>query len=60
MFHTDETDAVFPHDYALRDGRLHVGDTLASASTSTRSGGEVSVLPRQLPIARLKTARWDW
>ena len=27
MFHSDQTNEVFPHDYVFRDGRLHVGDT---------------------------------
>lgn len=62
MFHTDETDAVFPHDYALRDGRLHVGDTPGiGVDIDEKLAAKYPYSPRQLPIARLEDGTmWDW
>jgi mannonate dehydratase len=62
MFHTDETDAVFPHDYVLRDGRLHVGDTPGHGVTiDEKLAAKYPYQPRQLPIARLEDgAMWNW
>jgi len=62
MFHTDETDAVFPHDYALRDGRLHVGDTPGiGVDIDEKLAAKYPYSPRQLPIARLEDgSMWDW
>ena len=62
MFHTDETDAVFPHDYAFRDGRLHVGDTPGHGVTiDEKLAAKYPYQPKQLPIARLEDgAMWDW
>jgi mannonate dehydratase len=62
MFHTDETDAVFPHDYVLRNGRLHVGDTPGHGVTiDEKLAAKYPYQPRQLPIARLEDgAMWNW
>ena len=59
-FHSDETDAVFPHDYALRDGRLHVGDTPGTVDIDERWRRSIHS-PKQLPVARLEDgSMWDW
>ncbi|HZX78381.1 D-mannonate dehydratase ManD [Lysobacter sp.] len=62
MFHSDETDAVFPHDYVLRDGRLHVGDTPGhGVEIDEKLAAKYPYSPKQLPIARLEDgAMWDW
>jgi hypothetical protein len=56
MRHTPETDAVFPHDYTFEAGMLYVGDTPATASTSTKAGRQVSLQARIPP--RRKAGRW--
>ncbi|MGH8146070.1 MAG: D-mannonate dehydratase ManD [Rhodanobacteraceae bacterium] len=62
MFHSDETNAVFPHDYEFRDGRLHVGDTPGhGVSLDEQLAAKYPYVPRQLPVARLEDgAMWDW
>ena len=62
MFHSDETDQVFPHDYVLRDGRLHVGDTPGhGVEIDEKLAAKYPYSPKQLPIARLEDgAMWDW
>lgn len=62
MFHTDETDAVFPHDYVLRAGRLHVGDTPGiGVDIDEKLAAKYPYAPKQLPIARLEDgSMWDW
>ena len=62
MFHTDETDAVFPHDYVLRNGRLHVGDTPGiGVDIDEKLAAKYPYAPKQLPVARLEDgAMWDW
>ena len=62
MFHTEETDAVFPHDYVLRNGRLHVGDTPGiGVDIDETLAAKYPYAPKQLPIARLEDgAMWDW
>ncbi len=62
MFHTDETDAVFPHDYVLRNGRLYVGDTPGhGVDIDEALAAKYPYAPKQLPIARLEDgAMWDW
>ncbi|MGY1408916.1 D-mannonate dehydratase ManD [Luteimonas sp. A611] len=62
MFHTEETDAVFPHDYVLRNGRLHVGDTPGiGVDIDEKLAAKYPYAPKQLPIARLEDgAMWDW
>jgi len=62
MFHTDETDAVFPHDYVLRNGRLYVGDTPGiGVDIDEKLAARYPYSPKQLPIARLEDgSMWDW
>ncbi len=62
MFHTEETDAVFPHDYALRAGRLYVGDTPGiGVDIDEKLAAKYPYAPKQLPIARLEDgSMWDW
>ena len=62
MLHTDETDQVFPHDYAFRDGRLHCGETPGHGVTiDERLASRFPYTPRQLPVARLEDGTmWDW
>ncbi|MDO1529211.1 D-galactonate dehydratase family protein [Fulvimonas sp. R45] len=62
MFHSDEANAVFPHDYAFRDGRLHVGDTPGHGVTiDEKLAAKYPYAPKQLPVARLEDgAMWNW
>jgi mannonate dehydratase len=62
MFHSEETDAVFPHDYTLRDGRLHVGDAPGhGVDIDEKLAAKYPYAPRQLPVARLEDgSMWDW
>ena len=62
MFHTDETDAVFPHDYVFRDGRLHCGETPGhGVGIDEQLAAKFPYAPKQLPIARLEDgSMWDW
>lgn len=62
MFHTDETNDVFPHDYVFRDGRLHAGETPGhGVSIDEKLAARFPYSPKQLPIARLEDGTmWDW
>lgn len=62
MFHTDEINAVFPHDYAFRDGRLHVGDTPGhGVDIDEKLAARFPYRPKQLPVARLEDgSMWNW
>ncbi|MEL1265442.1 D-mannonate dehydratase ManD [Pseudoxanthomonas putridarboris] len=62
MFHSDRTNEVFPHDYAFRDGRLHVGDTPGhGVDIDETLAAKFPYAPKQLPVARLEDgAMWDW
>jgi mannonate dehydratase len=62
MLHTDETDAVFPHDYVFRDGRLYCGETPGHGVTiDEQLASRFPYTPKQLPIARLEDGTmWDW
>ena len=62
MFHSDQTNEVFPHDYVFRDGRLHVGDTPGhGVEIDEKLAARFPYAPKQLPIARLEDgAMWDW
>jgi mannonate dehydratase len=53
---------VFPHDYAFRDGRLHVGDTPGhGVDIDEQLAAKFPYAPKQLPIARLEDgSMWDW
>ena len=62
MFHSDQTNEVFPHDYVFRDGRLHVGDTPGhGVEIDEKLAARFPYAPKQLPIARLEDGgMWDW
>jgi mannonate dehydratase len=62
MFHTDETNAVFPHDYVFRNGRLHCGDTPGhGVDIDEKLAARFPYAPKQLPVARLEDGTmWDW
>jgi mannonate dehydratase len=62
MPHTDETDEVFPHDYAFRDGRLFCGETPGHGVTIDEElAARFPYSPKQLPVARLEDGTmWDW
>lgn len=62
MFHTDETDEVFPHDYVLKNGRLHCGESAGHGVTiDEKLAARFPYSPKQLPIARLEDgSMWDW
>jgi mannonate dehydratase len=62
MLHTEQTDEVFPHDYAFRDGRLYCGETPGHGVTiDEQLAFRFPYTPKQLPIARLEDGTmWDW
>jgi mannonate dehydratase len=62
MFHTDETNEVFPHDYVFRGGRLHVGDAPGhGVDIDEKLAARFPYAPKQLPVARLEDGTmWDW
>ena len=62
MRHTEETDAVFPHDYSFNDGRLHVGDTPGhGVDIDEGLAAQYPYKPAYLPVARLEDGTmWNW
>ncbi len=62
MHHTDETRAVFPHDYTFSDGRLFCGESPGhGVSLDEKEAAKFPYSPKQLPIARLEDGTlWDW
>ncbi len=62
IFHSDQANAVFPHDYHFRDGRLHCGETPGhGVDIDEALAAKYPYVPKQLPIARLEDgAMWDW
>jgi mannonate dehydratase len=62
MHHTEQTLEVFPHDYVLRDGRLHCGESPGhGVGVDERLAERFPYSPKQLPIARLEDGTmWDW
>ena len=62
MRHTEETDAVFPHDYRFEDGFLIVGDTPGHGVTIDEElAAKYPYDPASLPIARLRDGTmWHW
>lgn len=62
MRHTDETDAVFPHDYAFRDGYLYCGETPGhGVEIDEALAAKYPYEPKQLPVARLTDGTlWNW
>jgi len=62
MRHSEETDAVFPHDYSFKDGRLFVGDTPGhGVDIDETLAARYPYKPAYLPVARLEDgAMWNW
>jgi len=62
MLHSAETNAVFPHDYVFRDGRLFCGASPGhGVSIDEQLAAKFPYSPKQLPIARLADGTmWDW
>ncbi len=62
MHHSQETNEVFPSDYAFRDGRLHCGEHPGHGVTlDEKLAKRFPYSPKQLPIARLEDgSMWDW
>jgi len=62
MKHAPETDAVFPHDYTFKNGRLFCGESPGHGVTiDEKLAARYPYNPRQLPIARLEDGTmWDW
>ncbi len=62
MRHSEETDAVFPHDYRFEDGRLFVGDTPGhGVDIDETLAAKYPYKPAYLPVARLEDGTmWNW
>jgi mannonate dehydratase len=62
MHHSEETLAVFPHDYVFRGGRLFCGETPGhGVNIDETLAARYPYSPKQLPIARLEDGTmWDW
>ena len=62
MRHSQETDAVFPHDYRFEDGRLYVGDTPGhGVDIDEALAAKYPYKPAYLPVARLQDGTmWNW
>jgi mannonate dehydratase len=62
MRHTDETDAVFPHDYRFEEGHLIAGETPGhGVDIDEGLAARYPYRPASLPIARLTDGTmWNW
>lgn len=62
MRHSDETDAVFPHDYRFEAGHLHAGETPGhGVDIDEALAAKYPYRPAALPIARLEDGTmWNW
>jgi mannonate dehydratase len=62
MRHTEATDAVFPHAYTFKDGRLYPGDAPGhGADIDEALAAKYPYSPKQLPVARLEDGTmWNW
>jgi mannonate dehydratase len=62
MRHTAETDAVFPHGYALADGMMHPGDAPGlGIEIDERLAAQYPYQRAFLPVNRLEDgSMWDW
>jgi mannonate dehydratase len=62
MRHSEETDAVFPHDYRFEAGRLFAGDTPGhGVDIDEALAAKYPYKPAYLPVARLEDgAMWNW
>jgi mannonate dehydratase len=62
MRHTEQTDAVFPHDYRFEDGYLICGETPGHGVAIDESlAAKYPYNPMCLPVARLEDGTmWNW
>ncbi len=62
MRHTDETDAVFPHDYRFEKGELFCGEAPGhGVDLDEELAAKYPYKPAYLPIARLQDGTmWNW
>lgn len=62
MRHSEETDAVFPHDYWFEDGHLHCGDTPGhGVDIDEELARKYPYRPAYLPVVRLEDGTvWNW
>lgn len=62
MRHSEETDAVFPHDYRFDDGHLICGETPGHGVTIDEAlAARFPYDPKCLPVARLADGTmWNW
>jgi mannonate dehydratase len=62
MRHTEETDAVFPHDYRFEDGHLICGESPGHGVTIDEAlAAKYPYNPMCLPVARLSDGTmWNW
>ena len=62
MRHTEETDAVFPHDYHFEDGFMICGDTPGhGVDIDEDLAAKYPYKPAYLPVARLADGTmWNW
>jgi mannonate dehydratase len=62
MRHTEETDAVFPHDYRFAQGELFCGETPGhGVDIDEELAAQYPYKPASLPIARLPDgSMWNW
>ncbi|MEE9433768.1 MAG: D-mannonate dehydratase ManD [Sphingorhabdus sp.] len=62
MRHTEETDAVFPHDYSFADGYLHPGDKPGhGVDIDEELAAKYPYKRAYLPINRLEDgSMWNW
>jgi mannonate dehydratase len=62
MRHSDETDAVFPHDYRFEEGHLICGENPGHGVTIDEElAGKYPYNPMCLPVARLSDGTmWNW
>ena len=62
MRHTEEGDAVFPHDYRFQDGYLHCGETPGhGVDIDEELAAKYPYEQASLPVARLEDGTmWNW
>ncbi|MEP6784443.1 MAG: D-mannonate dehydratase ManD [Sphingomonadales bacterium] len=62
MRHTEETDAVFPHDYHFKTGELFCGETPGhGVDIDEALAAKYPYKPAYLPVARLEDGTmWNW
>ena len=62
MRHSEEADAVFPHDYRFEEGHLICGESPGHGVTiDEKLAARFPYDPKQLPVARLTDgSMWNW